>query len=269
MRKTKSSLEVPSEAVTRVAEWCTPTPGLSLSADAVHVWRADLDLEAGRLRSLEQNLSVDERARAARFRFAQDRKRFIAARGLLRQIVAYYLNMAARELRFGYGAHGKPFLAEPKYSGLHFNVSHSLDLALIAVAYEREVGVDIEHVRTDIAVKEIAEIVLSGPEKHALSRFVGEAKRMAFLQLWTRKEAYIKADGRGVSLPLKHIDVSVPANRVSVLDEATGKSKVCGRWMLQTLAVGPDYAAALAAEGQDWQLTCWQWQDRQAHNPIY
>ncbi len=254
---------MPPEAVTRVAEWCTPPPELSLSADAVHVWRADLDLEAGRLRSLEQNLSADERARATRFRFARDRERFIAARGLLRKIVAFYLNMAARELRFGYGAHGKPFLAEPECSGLRFNVSHSLDLALIAVAYEREVGVDIEHVRTDIAVKEIAETVLSEPEKHALSRFTGEAKRMAFLQLWARKEAYIKADGRGVSVSLKRVDVSVPANRVAVLDGATGKSKVCARWMLQTLAIGPVYAAALAAEGQDWQLSCWQWRDNE------
>jgi 4'-phosphopantetheinyl transferase len=171
--------------------------------------------------------------------------------------------MAAQELHFEYGAHGKPFLAEPEYSSLRFNVSHSLDVALIAVAYEREVGVDIEHVHTDIAVKEIAKTVLSGPEKHALSRFVDESKRTACLQLWTRKEAYVKADGRGMSLPLKHVDVSVPADRVAVLNNATGKSKVSMRWMLETLAVGPDYVAALAAEGQDWQLTCWQWEDNE------
>jgi 4'-phosphopantetheinyl transferase len=139
-------------------------------------------------------------------------------------------------------------------------MSYSRDVMLAAVAHEREVGVDIERVSTDIAVKEIAETALSAPERRALIRFEGEAKRMALLRFWTRKEAYIKADGRGMSLPLDHVDVSVPS-RVALLDEATGKWKVCVRWTLQTLAVGPDYAAALAAEGQDWQLVCWQLRD--------
>ena len=202
-------------------------------------------------------MSLDEQARAARFRFVRDRERFIAARGLLREILALYLDTAARRLRFRYGAYGKPFLAE--HGDLRFNVSHSLDAMLVAVAHKREVGVDIEHLGAGIAVEEIAETTLSTPEKHVLSRFDGEARRTAFLRFWVRKEAYIKADGRGVSLPPKHVDVSVPAGRVVVLDETTGKWEACLRWMLQTLAVGPEYVAALAAEGQDWQLACWQW----------
>jgi 4'-phosphopantetheinyl transferase len=248
-----------SEATEPAVDRREPPPNLALPVRTVHVWRASLEdlREAARLRRLEQHLSVDERARTARFRFARDREHFVAARGLLREILALYLGVAARRLRFGYGPNGKPFLAE--YGTLRFSVSHSLDTVLVAIAHEREVGVDIEYAHAGVAVEEIAETVFSAPEKHALSRLHGEAKRMAFLRFWTRKEAYIKADGRGVSLPLEDIDVSVPADRIAVLDEATSRWRVCTNWTLQTLAAGPDHAAALAAEGQDWRLVRCQW----------
>ena len=147
-----------SEIATPAVEWRTPPPPppppppLTLPNGAVHVWRADLDLETARLHRLGRNLSADEQARAVRFRFARDRERFIAARGLLREVLALYLDTAARRLRFRYGVHGKPFLAE--HRDLRFNVSHSLDTMLVAVADKREVGVDIEHVGTDVAVEE-------------------------------------------------------------------------------------------------------------------
>jgi 4'-phosphopantetheinyl transferase len=256
---------VSSESATRSVESSTP-PEPTLRNGAVHAWRADLNLEPARLSRLGRNLSADEQARAARFHFARDRERFVAARGLLREILALYLNTAAKRLRFRYGAHGKPTLAE--YGDLRFNLSHSHDTMLVAVAHKREVGVDIEHAGADIAVEEIAETVFSTPEVQVLNRLDGEAKRAAFLRFWTRKEAYIKADGRGVSLPLKHVDVSVPADRVAVLDESTGKWYACLRWMLRTLTVGPEHVAALAAEGQEWQLACWQWRDSRAHEPI-
>ncbi len=252
-------MESTFEGATNPTQWCAPPSEPALSASEVHVWRAGSGSEAARLRFLERNLSTHERARAARFRFARDRECFITARGVLREIVALYLDTPARQLTFGYGAHGKPFLTNPEHSGLRFNVSHSLDVVLVAVAYEREVGVDVEHARSGLEVGAIADMVLSTPEKRALARLEGEAKRRAFLRFWTRKEAYVKADGRGVSLPLELADVSVPADRVTVLNEVTNKWETCVRWRLQTLVVGADYAAALAAEGHDWQLVCWQW----------
>ncbi len=261
MRKVKSTSEVsPEPMTTRALEWCTPPPELSLPANAVHVWRADLGLEAAYLRRLEQNLSADERGRASRFRFARDRDRFIGARGLLREILALYLNASPGRLSFGYGAHGKPFLAGEEHSTLRFNVSHSFDAMLLAIGHMREVGVDVEGVRNNgVAMEEIAETVLSEPEKQALARFGGEDKRTTFLRFWTLKEAYIKADGRGVSLPLERIDVSAPGGRVAVLDQATGEWRTCPRWELRMLAPVPGYVAALAAEGQDWRLALWQW----------
>jgi 4'-phosphopantetheinyl transferase len=225
-------------------------------------------LEAAYLRRLEQNLSADERERASRFRFARDRDRFIGARGLLREILALYLKASPRRLSFGYSAHGKPFLAGEERSTIRFNVSHSFDAMLLAVAHMREVGVDVEGVRNNgVAVEEIAETVLSEPEKRALARFGGEDKRANFLRFWTRKEAYIKADGRGVSLPLERIDVSAPEGRVAVLDEATGEWRTCPRWELRTLAPAPGYVAALAAESQDRRLALWQWSGESSTDP--
>jgi 4'-phosphopantetheinyl transferase len=239
---------------------------LSLPAHAVHVWLADLGLEAACLRCLERNLSADERLRASRFRFARDRDRFVGARGLLREILASYLNASPGRLSFGYGAHGKPFLAG-EHSTLRFNVSHSFDAMLLAIAHSREVG-DVEGVRNiGHAIDEIGDTVLSEPEKQALARFDSEDKRTNFLRFWTLKEAYIKADGRGVSLPLKRIDVSTPEGRIAVLDEATDEWQTCPRWRLRTLAPVPGYAAALAAEGQDWRLALWYWSGGSSNDP--
>jgi len=162
-------------------------------------------------------------------------------------------------MSFGYGAHGKPFLAG-KHSTLRFSVSHSRDEMLLAIAHMREVGVDVEGVRNiGLAIDELGDTVLSEPEKQALAGLGDEDKRMNFLRFWTRKEAYIKADGRGVSLPLERIDVSASEGRAAVLDESTGEWRTCTRWELRTLAAGPDYVAALAVEGQDWSLARWRW----------
>ena len=174
--------------------------------------------------------------------------------------MALYLNASPGRLSFGYGAHGKPFLAGEEHGALRFNVSHSSDAMLLAISHMREVGVDVEGLRDNIpATEELYETVLSEPEKQALARFGGEDERANFLRFWTLKEAFVKADGRGVSLPLERIDVSAAEGRIAVLDQATGEWRKCPRWELRTLAPVPGYVAALAAEGQDWHLALWQW----------
>jgi 4'-phosphopantetheinyl transferase len=264
----KSTVEASSEpTTTRALKWCTPSPELSLLPNAVHVWRADLGMEAAYLRRLERSLSADERARASRFRFPRDRDRFVGARGLLREILAPYLNDSPEGLSFGYGAHGKPFLTG-EHGTLRFNVSHSFDAMLLAIANLREVGVDVESMRNiGLVMDEIGDMVLSEPEKQALARFDGEDKRTNFLRFWTLKEALIKADGRGVSLPLKQIDVSASEGRVAVVNETTGEWRRCTRWKLRTLTPVPGYVAALAAEGQDWRLALWHWSRESSNDP--
>ena len=228
-----------------------------LAANAIHLWRVELDLEPARLHRLELILSADEQARAARFRFAGDRNRFIAGRGLLRELLALYLNASPPSLEFDYTAYGKPFLSDAQHSWLRFNVSHCGSTAVFAIAREREVGVDIERVSMNItaAIERTAALVLSEPERHILQATERDHLPQAFLYYWTRKEAYIKADGRGCSLPLQEIDVSDPAGYIK-LNESAGDSREwrqCPRWRLQTFRDN-DAVISVAVEGDDWHL---------------
>ena len=233
-------------------------PNTALSDDAVHVWRVTLDANAARLGRLEHHLSSDERARAARFRFERDRRNFILVRGLLREIVSRYLDTSPDRPRFRYGAQGKPHLVQQGNSDLRFNLAHTSSTALFAVTRGREVGVDIERITPDVPVEELAEMVFSTPERQILGDLDGRSRREVFFRFWARKEAYIKADGRGVSLPLERIDVS-GQDRVAILDESTGTWRTPERWTLRTIEAGRDHAAALAAEGRDWHPVCRQW----------
>lgn len=228
-----------------------------LATNAVHLWHVELDLEPAHLHRLELILSADEQARAARFRFARDRNRFVAGRGLLRELLALYLNTAPPSLRFEYTAYGKPCLADPEQSWLRFNVSHYQSTAVFAIAREREVGVDIERIPMSMAadIGRIAAKVLSEPERLLLQSTERAEWPQAFLYFWTRKEAYIKADGRGCSLPLPEIDVSDPAGPIKIA-ESVGDSlewQQCPRWRLQTFH-NNDAVISVAAEGNDWHL---------------
>jgi 4'-phosphopantetheinyl transferase len=162
-----------------------------------------------RVRGLEQMLSHDEIARAERFHFERDRRRFVVGRGLLRAILGRYMGIESERLRFRYGEYGKPYLAE-EYGGkaLQFNVAHSQDMALYAIARDREVGVDIEYIRPFPNLMQIAEQFFSARENIALQAVPEHLKDEAFFTCWTRKEAYIKARGDGLSLPLDRFDVS-------------------------------------------------------------
>ena len=246
-----------SELATTALEWRAPPSQPALQPDLVHVWRSDLDAEAVRPSSLRRSLSADERARGGRFRFARDRDRYFAGRSLLRGILANYLAAQPERLSLRQGSYGKPFVAG--HDDFRFNLSHAGATMLVAVACRREVGIDIEQIATDLSVEELADTTLSPAELSVLNACPAEAKQTAFLRLWTRKEAYLKADGRGMSLPLTSVDVSAPGGAVALRDKSAGGWDSSTRWMLQTPAVGPGHVAALAAEGRDWHFTCFRW----------
>lgn len=241
-----------------VTKWENPPETLSLGLDEVHVWRASLNLEASRLHALLPTLADDERARAARFHFPRDRDHFIAGRGILRAILARYLKTPPADLRFRYGALGKPSLAEECGGARHrFNVSHSYGLALYAVALDRELGVDLELVQPRQAER-IAERFFSPREVAVLRALPAEQQETAFFACWTRKEAYIKAKGDGLYLGLDQFDVSLSPNEPAALLRTAGDPTEAARWSLAALDVAPGYAAALCVEGHDWRLACWQ-----------
>jgi 4'-phosphopantetheinyl transferase len=226
----------------------------------VHVWRAGLDLERPRVQRLARTLSPDETARAARFHFEKDRDRFIASHGLLRSILGRYLGVAPGDVKFIQGAYGKPALAEPfAIDGIDFNMSHSEAVGLYAFARRRDVGIDVERGRADFATRDVAEKFFSPREVAELFGLPESLQCRAFFNCWTRKEAYIKARGMGLSLPLDQFDVSLLPGEPAELLHTSGDPTEASRWCLQELNAGAGYAAALAVAGSGWRLRCWQW----------
>lgn len=182
-----------------------------LHADEIHVWHLSLGMPDLALTQAQATLARDELARAERLRAPHDRRRFIAAHGALRAILAGYYAREPSVLRFASGPRGKPYLLDEP--SLCFNLSHSGDLALIAIAREREVGIDVEQIRPERASMAIAERFFSPYESGILHALADDERIAAFFRCWTRKESYIKARGDGFGLPLDSFDVLVGARR--------------------------------------------------------
>ena len=225
---------------------------LSLADGEIHVWLASLTVPEKRLAALAATLTVDEQERAARFRFPEHRDRFIAARGGLRELLGAYLGDPAAALRFHQGARGKPALAG-EATGLHFNLSHSGDRALYAVA-RREAGVDLEAMDRRVDEAAVAERVCTAREWTAFQALSAECVRDAFFACWTRKEAVAKAIGEGLASGLSTLETcfredEAPDGRVTLCD-AAGRE-----WSVLNLPMESGWAGALAAAGTDWRWT--------------
>jgi 4'-phosphopantetheinyl transferase len=245
-----------------VPPWRSPPKTLVLGCDEVHVWRATLDQTSSQIQSFLRNLAADEQARAEQFYFKRDREHFIVGRGVLRAILGGYLKRAPECLSFCYGSHGKPALAgESDRDAIRFNVSHSHGIALYAVTRDREVGIDLERIRFNLVVAEIAERFFSRREVAMLRTLPTEEQREAFFRSWTRKEACLKVRGEGLSLPLDQIDVSPGPVEPDAVPGTQPDPSEASRWSLQELTPAPGYVAALAVEGHGWRLACWQWPD--------
>jgi 4'-phosphopantetheinyl transferase len=231
-----------------------PPGPLRLADDEVHVWWACLDLPAAALAQLAQTLDPGEHARAERFYFEEDRRRFVASHGALRTVLGSYLAAPPEQVAFGYDAHGKPFVIQAAdIIPLRFNLSHSHEMALMGVARGRQIGVDVERIRPALADEQMARRFFSPPEVEALLSFPAEQQAGAFFRCWTRKEAYLKARGDGLSFPLDQFDVSLSAEEPALLSVG-GDRLAAARWRLADPGEFPGYAAALAAEGHGWRL---------------
>lgn len=248
------------------ARWSEPPARAALGAGEVHVWRAALDAPPRVVEALAGTLGADEQSRARRFRSAVDRRRFTVARGLLRTIVGAYLDLAPPMVRFAYGAHGKPRLASPlggdrPWPDLAFNVSHAGGLVLVAIAEGRQVGVDLEPIPAAVAIDALARRCLSCHEVAMLASLDDARRTPAFYRAWTRKEAYLKARGVGLAVPLGAFDVSLlPGEAARLLTSREDPGEV-SRWTLVHLPLEPDYAAALAVEGRRATVRLWQWRE--------
>jgi 4'-phosphopantetheinyl transferase len=231
------------------------TPPPRIEEPCVHVWTAYLECEPAVLQRLETTLSPDERARAARFVFPRDRDHFIAGRGILRNIVAQYTRQPAVDLAFTYQAEGKPRLRlRESDPDLRFNVSHSHGVAVYALACDREVGIDVEAVRSDVAAEDIAARFFSAIELAEFRELPFEHRDEGFFLCWTRKEAYVKALGGGLSIPLDSFSVSLTPGMSETLVSADRE-----RWTLRSFRPAAGYVGAVVAEGKDWTLHCRNW----------
>ena len=216
----------------------------AIPADEIHLWRASLEQPVAATERLRSLLADDELARAAKFRFARDRDRYIVGRGLLRSLLGSYLQRPPRELRFDYGEFGKPRL---EGGGPHFNLSHSGALALFAFSADVELGVDVELENAEFAKERIAERFFSEKEVRVLRSLAEPLQATAFMTCWTRKEAFIKARGDGLSLRLDSFDVSLAPDAPAALLRTEWSAAEPAQWWLCDLSdASRGYVAAMA-----------------------
>jgi 4'-phosphopantetheinyl transferase len=205
-------------------------------------------------------LSRDEAARADRFRCDRDRDRFISGRGLLRTILASYVNGNPARLKFDYGPNGKPALSEPDRScAVHFNLAHSDNLVLVAVSRTWEIGIDIERLHPLADAEGIAQRFFTKMECDGLRNLPDSQKLPAFFNLWTRKEACLKATGDGIIDFLRQVEVSFLADEPARLIRLPGAIEAVHNWILREMNPAPGFVGALAAPAHDLCLSCWRW----------
>jgi medium-chain acyl-[acyl-carrier-protein] hydrolase len=247
-----------------IARFLAPPPSSEVAStapplrdDVVHVWQVRLDAGEERSTRLSTILLPEELARAERFHFRIDRQRWVVGRATVRRILGEYLGVRPAEVRLWYNSHGKPAASgESDRGGVKFNVSHSGELLFLAIAQGREVGVDVERLRPLPDWRELAGRFFAPAEVAGLDRLPAPERERAFFQCWTRKEAYIKAHGLGLTLPLDQFAVSLGPGEPARLVSTDHDPAQLGRWTLRDVSPGDDYAAALAVEGSGWDLWC-------------
>ena len=238
--------------------WLNPPDNLILSEGEAHIWRADLELDDCFQSSFLKLLSPDEIDRSLKFRFAKDKRNYIVARGILRSLIGKYLDINPSQISFQYNEFGKPSIADNNH--LHFNISHSKNLALFAFTNKLNVGVDVEFVNPDIEVKDIAANFFSANEIVKLLALPQKQQTLSFFNCWTRKESFIKAVGEGLSFPLDKFEVSLEPDSPAQLLATDWDPKDVSKWSLYSMTPGANFVGSLAIEGKVEKVKLWNWQ---------
>jgi len=239
--------------------WQPPPAHLRLESGEAHVWLGALDVPPEKLLELRAVLHPDELARADRFLQAHHRVHSAAARGFLRTLLGRYLEIAPQSVELQFNSFGKPSLAGALAAGgLRFNVSHSHGLALFAFAHGRELGVDIEKIRPDFASAEIAKRFFSAAESARLRSLAPADRTRAFFECWTRKEAYVKARGDGLSRRLDTFEVAFGPGAAPAILAAGDEPDAAVHWAVYDLQPADGYCGALVMEGPGVAVGCWK-----------
>jgi 4'-phosphopantetheinyl transferase len=239
-----------------MGRWLSAPDPLPPLGDDAHVWAVELDVPGCDVGLYRARLSPDEQARAGKFKFDRDQRRYVIAHVALRDILARYTHSGLADLQFNQGANGKPKLAVPfSACGIDFNLSHSHETALVAVNDRHEIGVDIEYVKSDFEIFAVANRFFTKREVAALRALPAALRRQAFYKCWTSKEAFLKAKGTGLSGQLDEVEIACAGGRVRIQASVAD-------WMLEELAPGEGYEAALVTKDKPEQILCYRWQGR-------
>lgn len=235
--------------------WMFPVPPMELPRNDVHVWHLELDRPCLDLLELASTLSAEERTRAANFRFERHRNRFITRRGVLRTLLGLYLNMKPELVEFCYSRYGKPYLAERFHKeAIQFNLAHSHERAIYAFARNRKVGVDLEYIHDMQGFEKVAAGLFSKRENAILRILSRDEKLRAFFDCWTRKEAYGKAIGIGLTQALDQFEGLQSSGGVPACDILKNHAKEVTQWSITSFAPAPEYIAKFVVEGHSWHL---------------
>ncbi len=227
--------------------WQSSPKNIALSPTDIHVWKVSLNISLNSQNDFWLTLSEDEKLRANRFRFPHLRVRYIAARGTLRALLGQYLSVLPIEIQFSYGEQGKPFLTD--FPDFKFNISHSEDLAVFAFAKEITLGIDVEFINPKIDTEVIAPRFFSKNEAATLLKLSPLKRPPVFFNCWTRKEAFIKAKGGGLSIPLDQFEVTLLPEDTPQLLAIDWAPEEVENWSIFSFNVGPEFVGALMTDG--------------------
>ncbi|MGQ9872381.1 MAG: 4'-phosphopantetheinyl transferase family protein [Leptodesmis sp.] len=236
-------------------------------AGTVHVWRASLIQPPAIAQQLAQSLSLDEQAKVERFRFVQHQQRSLISRGLLRSLLGRYLETDPATLKFDYEAHGKPVLSRsPGWPNVQFNLAHSQDLVVYAIAVNFPVGIDVEYQRTMADRMEIVQRFFSTSEQQALNKLSGEVQKTAFFDYWTGKEAVLKATGQGLA-GLSSVEISLPDCSVHLQGDLAQRYPTQS-WQIRLFEPEENYSGAIAIPRPEAEFLFFEWQKGSSDRPF-
>lgn len=245
---------------TKELQWRNADPDGLIPTNEVHVWRLFPNTIGFQIESLQKILSADELERARKFHFEKDRRRFIMARGILRTILARYLDIKPQQVSFEYASFGKPILATDFVRGnISFNLSHSGEMVLYAITRNHKIGIDVERINDNVDVMQIASRFFSPCEIVELEKAYEKNHSEIFFRYWTRKEAFVKGLGKGVSFPMEHIDVSLINDKFLPPIKLAGENCEYPWLYIRDLFPGDGYAAALATDRIDSNISFWHY----------
>ena len=239
--------------------WCCPSEKFKLKSDEVHIWITSLDRSDNDVKNMFLLLSEDECLRAKGYRFDRDRRRFILRHGVLRMILAGYLDIDPKQVSFCLNSYGKPFVERRSgHATLFFNLSKSNEVAVYAFSFNRRVGIDVEFVRPIPDADNIVGRFFSASEFMEFCTLPSEKRQKAFFDMWTCKEAFVKALGHGLLCHLNQFHVLQSHKKAAKLLGVDWNSKEAAHWSLDTFVPVPGYTAAVVAEDKKWELRYWQ-----------